>query len=135
MNDEPHIDYLNMGPWPMYLGFTMSPKAFRKELKRLDVQEAVSFTASDHANATVHFLTSKGHYLAIITMPKPPKAISVEQIAAMLAHEAVHVAQDFWPHIGERSPGKEAEAYLVQHIVQFCLQIALNTGRTRRTEP
>jgi hypothetical protein len=37
-------------------------------------------------------------------------------IAAMLVHEAVHIAQRYWAYIGEEYPSKEHMAYVIQHI-------------------
>ena len=135
MSDTAHIDYFNMGPRPLYCGFTTSRKAFRKEMKRLAVSPLPDFHGSTHANATTHFLHAKdGGFTTIITLDKP-KGRTPEQIAGLIAHEATHVAQELWTNIGEREPGKEAEAYLVQAIVQNCLQVAMKTGRVRKTEP
>lgn len=134
MPSKAHIPYLNMGPYPCFLGFTMSPKAFRRELKRLDVGET-DFLGRSSANATTHILEHPKRETCFIIALRKPKAASVEQVAALVAHEAVHVAQDLWRAIGEQNPGHEAEAYLVQHIVQFCLQEALGSGLERRVVP
>jgi hypothetical protein len=130
---EPHIDYCHMGPWPIYVGFTTSKKAFAKEMKRLDLGK-VDFLARSSANATTHHLHAEdGAPCCVITLDKTGGAI--EQIASMIAHEAVHVAQYAFEQFGEENPGRESEAYFVQHIVQFCLQIALDTGRVRKSAP
>lgn len=131
---EPHISYYGMGPWPMYLGFTTSPKAFKREMKRLAVEDHSPFVANDHSNATTHHLMHGGMLTCIITL-RGHKAFNVEQVAALIAHEATHVAQQLWESIGEREPGREAEAYLVQMITQCCLQDALGTGRERKERP
>lgn len=131
---EAHINYCHMGPWPVYVGFTNSPKAFQRELKRIKVREKVAFHTSNRANATVHIFDGAGTTTFIVTMDKAKKT-SVEQIASLIAHEAVHIVQEMWSVLGERTPGHEAEAYLVQHITQFCLQLALKTGRTRKFVP
>ena len=134
MSDKPHIDYFNMGPWPIYVGFTQSAKAFRKEMKRLKITPCPEITVNAHSNAATHFLTSPDHGLtAIIAMPKSKR--SPEQIAGLIAHEATHVARHLWINIGEDNPGHEAEAYLIQMVTQCCLQIALDSGRTRKTAP
>lgn len=134
MTDEPAITYFNMGPWPLYVGFTTSRRAFRAEMKRLKINEPTPFHASTKANATAHNFVKDGETTVIITMDKPGKR-SVEQVAGLIAHEAVHVAQSLWRDIGEESPGREAEAYLVQQITQCCLQEALKTGRTQKVNP
>jgi preprotein translocase subunit Sec63 len=130
---EPHIQYFDMGPWPVYLGFTKSKKAFAKEMKRLDVS-GVEFLATDHSSATTHMLRAGGVQTYIIAMGST-KGRSIQQIASLIAHEAAHVAQDMWEQLGEKSPGKEAEAYLIQHIVQCILQVALKTRRKRKVAP
>jgi predicted RecB family nuclease len=125
-----------MGTWPCYVGFTVSQKAFKREMERICPKQEVPFLGSSRANATTHFLTKDGATTAIIAMMSPKRAkVSFEQYAALVAHEAVHVAQQIWLDIGEKEPGKEAEAYFVQHIVQFCLQEAYKTGRCRRLIP
>ena len=130
---EAHIAYANMGPWPVYVGFTKSRKAFGREMKRLAIK-GVPFLAPDHANASTHFLEHGGALTCIITLGST-KDRSIEQIASLIAHEAVHVAQEVWSSVGETKPGREAEAYLVQHVTQHCLQIALDTGRTKKEAP
>lgn len=132
MTDEPHIRYFNMGPFPIFVGFTNSPKAFAKEMKRMSVS-GVDFV-NPGSNATVHTLSKDGSTVCIITMEKA-KDKSPEMVAALIAHEAVHVVQELWDAIGEHEPGREAEAYLVQQIVQSCLQEAWKTKRVRRSEP
>lgn len=134
MGDSSAITYFGMGQWPLYVGFTTSRRAFRSELKRLKITEPVEFHGSARANATAHNFVKDGETTVIITMDKPGKR-SVEQVAGLIAHEAVHVAQSLWRDIGEESPGREAEAYLVQHITQCCLQEALSTGRSRKAAP
>lgn len=133
MTDEPHIPYFNMGQWPLFVGFTTSRKAFAREVKRLG-NPTVKFLASDHSSATMHTFVEDGSTVCIIAMEKPAGR-SNEQVAGMIAHEAVHVAQELWARIGEREPGREAEAYLVQMIVQCCLQEAWKTGRVRKDRP
>jgi len=131
---EPHITYFNMGPWPIYVGFTQSKKAFAKEMKRLGIA-GNPFIANDHSTATMHTLESASdHGLTCIIAMRKMKA-SPEQVAALIAHEAVHIAQRLWANIGETKPGWEAEAYLVQMIVQCCLQEINKSGLERATSP
>jgi len=132
--DRPRIRYFNMGAWPIYVGFTASEKAFNKEMKRLSVKEPGRFIATTHANATTHYFENEGTLTCIITMGSI-EGRSNEQVASLIAHEAVHVAQELWRHVGEKTPGHEQEAYLVQQIVQECLQDLWKSNMTKRTEP
>lgn len=121
-----------MGPWPYFVGFTTDEEAFQRELRRLKIRTPTQ-AVNDRANATTHFLVRDGgSSAAIIVMPKPTRQMSREQYAALVAHEAVHVLQDMREGLGKL--GEEAEAYIVQGIVQESLQVAWRTGRrTSRT--
>jgi hypothetical protein len=127
------IHYLNLGPWPGFVGFTMSDDAFQREMRRLKIANPGSSMANERSNATTHFLSNHGTSLAIICMEPMSRKRSKEQYAALLAHEATHVVQQMRDDLGEL--GREAEAYLVQQIVQVCLEIAWKTGRTTRRKP
>jgi len=114
------IYYVDIGPYPAHVGFTASPKAFMKEMKRISGESDVMFMP-EHATAATHaLLNNEGELCCIITYDKT-RNISKPQVAALLAHEAVHCAQKLWERIGEHRPGDEAEAYLVQAITQGCL--------------
>ena len=126
------VHYLNLGPWPCHVGFTTSDDAFQREMKRLRVKDA-GYYLGPNANASTHYLRSaSGERVTIVCAP-PKKGRSKEQYAALVAHEAAHVVQDMREGLGDL--GREAEAYLVQHIVQEGLQIAWSTGRKRKRRP
>lgn len=44
-----------------------------------------------------------------------------DQLAALMAHEAVHVSQIVLDHFGEDEPGEETRAYLVQGVTHTLL--------------
>ena len=46
-----------------------------------------------------------------------------DQLAALMAHEAVHVAQNVLDHFGEDDPGEETRAYLVQNVTYALLDM------------
>ncbi len=129
------IRYLNLGPWPGYLGFTTSEKAFNKEMKRLGIQGAPSFLAHENAHATTHFFVNP--IAVIITIvPYDAKERTREAYAGLVAHEAMHVIQEMQAQLASgKSLGHEAEAYLMQQIVQECLQDAWGSPLVRQIEP
>lgn len=128
------VHYLNLGPFPGFVGFTTSNSAYQREMKRLKVKDAGQYLKNENSNATTHFLRgSNGDRTVIVCVQPPSKRQSKEQYAALVAHEATHVVQDMREGLGEL--GHEAEAYLVQQIVQEGLQQAWETGRCKRTEP
>jgi ribosomal protein L30E len=126
------IHYLNTGPWPWYIGFTTDEAAFQREMKRLRVKEAGPGVKAG-SDAATHHLVNGSTNMTIIVMCPPSRKASKEQYASLLAHEAVHVVQGMREKLGEL--GSEAEAYMVQQIVQEGLQTAWNTGRTARKTP
>jgi hypothetical protein len=127
------IYYMNTGPWPYYIGFTTDPDAFTREMKRLKVDDGETFIKNAHSNATTHFLNNHGSCLAIICVQPFKRSVTREQYAGLLAHEATHVIQDMRENLGPL--GSEAEAYLVQQMVQEGLQIAWKTGKVARKVP
>jgi hypothetical protein len=102
-------------------------------MRRLKVREPNGFFKNAGSNATTHFFNSNGQSLAIICMEPQDRKRSKEQYAALLAHEATHVVQNMRDDLGDL--GREAEAYLVQQIVQEGLQIAWKTGRETKRKP
>lgn len=55
---------------------------------------------------------------------------------ALVAHEAMHVVQEMRKELARgESLGDEAEAYLIQQIVQEAGQFIFCTNKARRTEP
>ena len=99
----------------------LSEEAFHAELKRLEVPERhwPEFLKTTHANATTSFFENldQKENCAIVTM-HPSKDRELEQVYALLVHEAVHIWQAEKDVIGEHSPGKETEAYATQRIAQ-----------------
>jgi len=133
---DPAITYFHMGQWPTFVGFTTSPKAFRKEMKRLGIKEHNVFLARADADASTHFLTNDaGKEICIITMPRLGGR-SHSQYAALVAHEALHVVQDMHRRLNKGDAfGDEADAYLLQSIVQNCLQEAFGENLVIAHEP
>ena len=127
------VKWLHMGQWPCYVGFTRSEADFQREMKRLKIKD-IDFLASDHACATTHRLEGEGTMVIIITLTS--KKATREQEAALVAHEAMHAVQYIKEEYNRNHDfGVESEAYLLQYIVQECLQEAWKTKRSRSSKP
>lgn len=113
------MKYFDLGQWPIYFGFTTSEKAFHKELKRLGCGHAIKPFGG---GATTHLFEGSDGGLTVIVTLHEWRGHNLSQVAGLVAHEAVHVAQALWEHIGEKNPSPECEAYFVQHVVQLCLE-------------
>lgn len=120
--EKPAITYISMGPVPLYVGVAFDDKSFQREIKRLGIKEQVKFL-DDTADACIHTFESDKGVCSILTFdPEGAKGKTKTQLAALFAHEAVHVLQDAKDAMNERKPGVEFEAYLVQYVTeQFIL--------------
>lgn len=119
------VAFFDMGFFPGRFGFTNDPDAFAREMKRRKVTS--TFMKNSFAAATTHTFDiyrdgQLSDELYIVTLcPRQASKVSRAQVHALLAHEAVHVWQNVRERIGEKSPGRETEAYAVQHITQCML--------------
>jgi len=99
----------------------LSEEAFHAELRSLGVPERrwLAFLKTTHAHATTNYFEhlESAEKCAIVTM-HPNKERELEQVYALLVHEAVHIWQATKEVIGEDHPGKETEAYAIQRIAQ-----------------
>lgn len=67
-------------------------------------------------DACTHLFESKsGNGVAVVCLASM-KGKSLEQVYALLVHEAMHIWQRYLRDIGETAPGDELEAYSVQRI-------------------
>lgn len=108
---------LIIGP---YLSLCTSEKEFRAVLDSLDVPlHNRPRWVSEGAHATTHKLESPEHLAAVVCVAAQDHWEGSE-LAALLAHEAVHVFQLHCEAIGEREPSIEFEAYSIQSI---CLML------------
>lgn len=118
------VDYISMGAIPVYVGFCTDGKAFKKELKRLEIKDKCSFLNPKAAGTTHFFQDSEGRSTCIICVPKKPKGNPTKsQVIALIAHEVVHAWQECELQMNEKAAGHEIEAYNIQWILQCCLDI------------
>lgn len=73
---------------------------------------------SDSDGCTVH---SPGCAEALVCFRKSVLRFPPGELAAIVAHEAVHCAQAWLESIGEGEPGSEQAAYMVQACVQVIM--------------
>lgn len=92
------------------------------ECKKLQIcrQDYECCWPGENSKAICSYPNGSGHSIIAIDAARCKKEKKDRnQIHALLAHEAVHAARALWISVGEESPGKEPEAYLVQAISQF----------------
>jgi len=109
---------------PVKYTLCLTEKSFRKALKPLNLpkSERPEFLATSHSNATTHFFESGDGSAAAIVALGSTDGRTIEQVHALLVHEAVHLWQAIRERIGEDSPSAEFEAYSVQAIAQRLME-------------
>ena len=118
---------------PMYYALCTKESQFYRLLKTLGAPK-VPYLSSSSANATTHFLETGGatSHAAIVCLQEKVSARPVE-VYGLLVHEAVHIKQEAFALIGEKSPGDEIEAYTVQSISQALIDSYLKQTRSKKT--
>jgi predicted RND superfamily exporter protein len=118
LNQEPHIPYFQIDPFPVVFGIATSKKAFDREIKRLDIH-LNDLSWSKKGARTNAFVSDSDEMCIIVSIDtKAHKQSPPELRANIYAHEAVHVFQYVMEHVGEDEPGKEVEAYVIGRIVE-----------------
>lgn len=103
-----------------FVGLALTEKSFHKSLKQLGIprKEWPKPWVSAGSDATCHHLKASGgaraHIVCMIGWEKTKKS----QVYGLLAHEAVHLKQEFMRSINEHEPSAEFEAYVVQNLTQ-----------------
>ena len=88
---------------------------FLKELKRTKSPAHWPKWIEDDALATTHYIvTGKGNRATLVCMTD--KKMDGIPAASLLVHEAVHVVQEYFRHIGEEQPSIEMQAYAIQEV-------------------
>lgn len=110
------LDRRTAKPGP-YLTLVLSEADYIKAMKHCKVKQYGPWIQNPWSDATVHLLEHPdGNRCAIVSVKvTSQKAI---EVAGILVHEAVHIAQDYFEHMGETATGKEQQAYAIQGIAQ-----------------
>jgi hypothetical protein len=129
------IYWINGGHWPIDVGLCPSVQAFDRFVSRHESEPGGLRRFEDTGTAAaVRFLDlsrpprGMNRRVALLTIhPERVRGITREMLAALVAHEAVHIKQ--WMHdvtgekapVCETGPGAESEAYFVQSVTQGLL--------------
>ena len=128
-----YIYYLPQTIFPGHIGFTNNKKAYEKELNRLGVCiNTIPWLVEDSCAKTIE-LVNNNNIMWIITL-HPVKKVSKETIAGYISHEASHVVDYLFNFIGEKSPGTETRAYLIEYIVIKILEKLYGNTKNSKTQ-
>lgn len=81
------------------------------------------------SSATTHLL-QRGHDIASVVCLGPHEDVEPIMLAGLLVHEAVHIVEQLFRHMDEKTPGEETRAYLTQSISQQLMWMYVE--RTKR---
>lgn len=116
---KPQIIYFNRTMFPVWVGVAFTEESYMREMKRLGVEKPDKFHQS---SASVKILAKGDTETYIICYdPKTDKKRHRNEIAALMAHECVHVVDLTFRNVGEHTPGDETRAYFVQFLLQNVL--------------
>lgn len=114
------------GPFPVEFAFSVDPKAFKREARRLlgEGHEIPPFVIPQSQATTHTFVHHQcGDYMCVVCLDWDwAKRQEWPAVVALLAHEAVHVWQRVKDRIHEAAPGMEIEAYMIQYFTQCMLK-------------
>jgi len=108
--------WVNYAVYPMHLAIVDNQDDLNAIWDHLDINEQDRHLPSGKAT-TFNYINHKSGHIASVVFLSDKLSWNPYSVAGVAAHEAMHVVQDLWNHIGERKPGAEAEAYLLQSIV------------------
>ncbi len=118
------ICWLDTDPWRTNVGFTTSPAAYRREIRRLLGNDQTYF-AEYHgvpdrpANASVTPLKDQsGATVCLVFLNREQRKDRTGiEIVATIAHECMHVWQFIKEFHGVHDPDKESEAYAFDNLL------------------
>lgn len=97
----------------------LDEKTYKAELRRLKIFNYDDMIKNAWSSATVHKISKDdGTSIALVCLGSDIKKIELEQVYALLVHEAVHLWQWHCELIGEHEPSCEFEAYGIQALSQ-----------------
>jgi len=104
---------------PYKLALCLTEKQYRHELRKLGIPEKLwSPFVLEGCQATTHTFDNVSGGSSVILICVDDGCATLNQIHAILVHEAMHVWQRIKKAIGEKRPSKEFEAYSMQSITQ-----------------
>lgn len=104
---------------PTFFGFCPSERAWKREMKRLNVESPAAYPETD-AN-TSQFLVDRKNMILVTVNERIDKKRDRIGVVGLIVHEAMHVWQMIRRDIGETEPSVEFEAYALQNItIQIC---------------
>lgn len=121
------MKFMNMGPYPVELGFTVAEAEWQREVKK---RGCPASTFPSTAGCVTRFKQDHGAALMIVTFADFKRLTPVERIGVVV-HEATHIWQFIVEYLNEEAVGWEIEACAIQWITQWLLEQLQAVGWVR----
>lgn len=113
------IYWIDLGPWPPACVIIENKASYRRFMRQQCGKDVQMQPFPGHNSGLCQKLESPTSCIMMIVVGTQDDQI---ELAGTLAHEAAHATRWLFAHIGEKEPGQEAEAYLIEHIVRHGLR-------------
>lgn len=116
---------VDAGFFPTPVEVCFSSKEFFKILKRYGVPDYLhpEISPLEIGIAETYSFSKNGEAFVIAIFSIEAIAYDISNMAGIVAHEALHVAERIFEHVGEEDDaGEETRAYLMQHLVEQIYQ-------------
>ena len=116
MKKKTQTVWINRGPFPLFIAFCPSKKAWDETMERMNIQPRLPYPEAD--GRTSYFQEGDGTQSAIITIgDRLGKKTCPVSLTGLLLHEVVHVWQTCLDQMQEQGrPSRELEADSVQFL-------------------
>lgn len=110
-------------PFKLWVVISKDTECVKSKFLRYPKRKELSFKSKVEYDACVDTVMNKEtSMIGFLVYFRDIKACKV----GIAAHEATHVSDKAWKHIGERKKGVEANAYLVEWIAECIEKVKLN---------
>lgn len=115
-----------------YFCLCLSEKEYNQALDHIDFKGEREPWVLEDKDASVHFLRNGRKSIRIVCLQDIPE-MPLPSVYALLVHEAVHIWQDLCKDLNESDPGREIEAYSIQHLSQQLINEFMRRKRIKRS--
>ena len=113
------VHHLDSGMWPIQIFVTDDRNGFHNFLHRNDLEHP-GFPTDRGVNGSAHVWVRGGEPLVLVVIDP---GLSDKDAPFVTLHEAVHVSDFMFEHIGETKPGTETRAYFVEWLTRETLRV------------
>jgi hypothetical protein len=113
------VHWIDLGPWPPGCVVIDNEDSYRRFMRQKCGKDVVVQPYPPKDGGLCQKLDGPRSFILMIVLG--PYSDQTE-LAGTLAHEAAHATRWLFEGVGEKAPGQEAEAYLIEHIVRHGLK-------------